>query len=159
MAFGAGNPGRPKGARNFKTAMVAETMARLNFDPAEALVRVYKDARKEYKRAAEIHDAICDARNRAGLGHKNPLSDEGAAYLKIATSAAAELMPYIYPKLKFTAHADMNPDQLAHSFSELARAVLDTSTKENLEITEAEILPALPEESLEDNAGIPRSNP
>lgn len=73
------------------------------FDPAKALIEIYREARKVYDNYGIIYDAICDAHEERARekGLVNiPPEDKAEKYLKIAMDAAKDLAGYAYPKLK-----------------------------------------------------------
>lgn len=102
MPFQPGNKlakGRPKGSLNQRSIEFAETLARHNFNPAEALMECYVEARKIYDSYALIYDAIRKAKSN-DAGYDVPLEDKAHTYLKIAADVAKEIASYTYPKLK-----------------------------------------------------------
>lgn len=102
-----------------------ETLRAHGFDPAAELIAVYKDARTEYERAEEIHEAIQEKRADYKM---IPLSDSsGSEYLRIAKDAAKELMRYTYPQLKAVELTGQGGADLFQSFADLARQVADGS--------------------------------
>lgn len=80
--------GRKKGVPNKKTAELMETIAKLNFDPAEALVYCYKEAQK-----------IFDYRKK-----RNNLAGALVALDRMET-CASDLAQYVFPKKKAIEHS------------------------------------------------------
>lgn len=125
--------GRPPGSPNKRTKMLVDILEAMNFDPVAELVNVYADARKEYARAADVYDAIQEARAAKNLP---PLGfcDEGAKYLKIAQDSALGLIPYVFPKRGAITHGisdDPSGDKLGSTLAEVMRNVLLISDEKN----------------------------
>lgn len=91
--------GRPKGSISSRSIDFAQTLERHNFNPAEALIEIYKEARKTYDNYATIYEALENARIDEGK-QISPSEDKADKYLKIALDAAKDLAGYAYPKLK-----------------------------------------------------------
>lgn len=104
--------GRPPGARNKRTVEFLDVLEAEGFDPARALIELYREARKVYDNYGTIYDAICDAREEkareTGLINVPP-EDKADKYLKIAMDAAKELASYAYPRLKAIEKATISP--------------------------------------------------
>lgn len=81
--------GRQKGTRNKRSDLASELFEKREFDPLEALIEICLEARKLFTEAVE-------AKEKEG---KRP-SGFDAIWLQIAQSAAKDLMPYRYAKLK-----------------------------------------------------------
>lgn len=117
--------GRRKGVPNKITQDLAKQLDELGFNPASELVQIFLDAKEEYARSAEIYDAIQDARIAADV--KTPLKDTAPEYLKIAASACADLMQYVYPKRKAIEHTGANGSDLFGSFTQMVERVTNAS--------------------------------
>lgn len=89
--------GRKKGVPNKRTQAFLDILEAHGFCPVTALIKNYKLAMKEYRRSADVFDAINDKRSTFEM---TPLQDEAHTYLKIAQSAASDLMQYAHPKRK-----------------------------------------------------------
>ncbi len=94
--------GRPKGSWSKITGDLIELLNSKGFNPAAKLVDVYEASWKEYERASEIHDRLCDNR----IAHELPIINytEATDYLLIAEKAAGQLMQYCFPKRKAVEH-------------------------------------------------------
>lgn len=76
----SGNPaGRPAGSINKRNAEFKNTLEKHNFNPAEALLELYQNARQGWE-----------------YGNR----EEKPIYLKIAADLARDMCTYTYPKLK-----------------------------------------------------------
>lgn len=138
MAFQPGHKlskGKPKGAINKRTLSFLETLERENFDPAKALIEIYREARKTYDNYAEIYQAIEEARDSKGLD-AFPTDDKADKYLKIALDAAKDLASYAFPKLKAIEQQkedplkDMSPEQKLEAMRHAVQ-VLELEVKVN----------------------------
>lgn len=101
------NSGRKKGTTNRRTRELLEILDQLGFEPLTEIIRVNREAWKEYDRCSEIHDALQE--NRFQLGMKSLVEETDAPkYLKLAESSAAEVMQYTFPKRKAVEHTGEN---------------------------------------------------
>lgn len=80
--------GRPKGTLNQRSLDYAATLAAHNFNPAAALLDIFKRAMKDYEEA-------------------DP--EQRPTFLNIAMSAADKMQPYVYPKLSSVEVQTKNP--------------------------------------------------
>lgn len=80
--------GRAPGAINKRSVEFAETLAKHNFNAAEALLELYKKAQE-------------------GINYGN--RDEIPKYLKIAADLAMDIADRVYPRLKAIEHKTSNP--------------------------------------------------
>lgn len=108
--------GKPKGSLNKRTITFLETLEKEDFNPAAALIEIYREAKKTYDNYGIIYQAIEEARDAKGQ-NSFPTEDKADKYLKIALDAAKDLASYSYPKLKATEQKqddplkDMSPEQ------------------------------------------------
>lgn len=98
--------GREPGTPNKRTQDLIDRLEELGYDPVAELIRVYANALD------------------CSMACPNPVA--GAMYLKIAQSAAADLMPYLYPKRKSVELTGKDGEQLFQSFTEMVKKVADT---------------------------------
>ena len=101
MAFERGHKkqgGRKKGSPNKRTREFLSILEEKNFCPVRALIENYEIAMKEYRRSGEVWDAILDKKRQLNIN--TPTEDTGPTYLKLAQSAASDLMQYAHPKRK-----------------------------------------------------------
>jgi len=82
--------GRPPGARNKRTMEFIEYLEGKGFNPAEALLDVYKIAMERF-----AEELMLLENNR-----RSPMESHAVQYLKIAGDKAAEIASYAFPKLK-----------------------------------------------------------
>jgi hypothetical protein len=80
--------GRAPGTPNKRTAEFAETLAKHNFNAAEALLELYEKA-------------------KVGIEYGN--RDEKPKYLKIAADLAMDIADRVYPRIKSIEHKQSNP--------------------------------------------------
>ena len=107
--FPKGMGGRPKGAKNKRTAEFKEALERRNFSPADALMDCYKKAMDDYEYYAELLRA-----NRI-----SPMEDNSYKNLKIAADLAEKIASYTYPKLKSIEQVkDMDQDRPLKNISD-----------------------------------------
>lgn len=122
--------GRKKGVPNKRTQAFLDILEEHGFCPVQALIKNYRLAMKEYRRSADVWDAIEEKKSDIGLN--TPTEDTGHTYLKIAQSAAADLMQYAHPKRKaieidakeggpLEAYLRMSPEERAHRRAQLEK--------------------------------------
>lgn len=114
--------GRKKGTRNKDTQSARDIAAEKNYRPIAQLIRIAAIAEKEYKRAAEIFDAIQEKRAAYKMV---PLSnDKVPEFLKVMQKSAAEVAPYLHPRLK---SIDIKPGSGDDgvTWADLVRSIVD----------------------------------
>lgn len=119
--------GRAKGAMNKISLDLLEELRAKNFNPAAELVEIIKDARDEYARSQEIHDAIQENRDEAKI--KGYFADTGPAYLGIAAKACADLMKFVYPTRKAIDHTS-GGESFNQSFVDVVKAVMQSTSND-----------------------------
>jgi ketol-acid reductoisomerase len=99
--------GRAKGAVNKRTIEFRATLEREGFDPAMAMLEIYKEAKKTYDNYAVIYDQLIA--NKIKAGDPFPVEDKADKYLKIAADMVKDISSYCYPKLKSVEQTKQNP--------------------------------------------------
>lgn len=112
----AGVENKFNGELRFK---LRETLQSENFDPIAELIRVNREAWKEYDRYSDIYDKICD--KRAHMQMIPLTTNDAPTYLKIAADAAKDILPYLLPKLKHVEMTGENGKDLFSSFTDLMK--------------------------------------
>lgn len=114
--------GRSKGKPNKRTEKAREIVDAHNYGAIKELIRIARIAEKEYDRCAEVFDAIQDKR---AVLEMVPLSQsEAVSYLKLMQKSAAEIAPYIHPRLKAISFQDGEGNDI-QTFAELIAASVD----------------------------------
>ena len=143
MPFLPGNKanqnGRPKGTKNKRTREFYEALERNNFDPAQALIDCYNEAKKQYARAV-----ISEQENAPSSTLK--LESDIPKYLKIAGDLAEKIATYSYPKLKSVERTD----PILLEIIERIKQLKDLPPAELLRIAEAKLIEAKTEEPKKD---------
>lgn len=103
MAKGRKTGGRKKGTLNKRTQDLEALLEEMKFCPARALVRSYRLAMKQFKAYDQVAEKILDSDADVEVKDLRRLlssSDAAPTYLRIAETAAKELMQYRFPKRK-----------------------------------------------------------
>lgn len=127
--------GRKKGQKNRRTLEFQDVLEKNNFDPAQALIDCFNEAKKQYARAV-IHE------QEGGPNVTLKLESDIPKYLKIAGDLAEKIATYSYPKLKSVERTD--PILLA--IIERVKQLKDLPQTELLRIAEARLVEAKAEE-------------
>lgn len=107
----AATAGRRRGTTNKRTLDLVCHLEDLGFDPVAKLVLIFSDAMDDY----------------ATLRGKTvaPGNDTAAGFLKIAESACADIMPYMYPKRKAVEVTGEDGKDLFQSFGQFVKNLAD----------------------------------
>lgn len=111
--------GRKKGTINRNTAKARDIIEAENYGAIKELIRVARLAEKEYERAEEIYDAI--QKKRATLQMIPLTNDKVLDCLKVMQKSAADIAPYIHPRLKAISFQDGEGNDI-QTFAELIAA-------------------------------------